>query len=71
MTTQQNQLSSEDYRQIVREEVRNIMINEMLPKFMPTGSILPVKIRPVLLDGTEPVDGAPLKYDKPNGVVTF
>ena len=48
---------------MVREEARNMLINELLPKYLPTRSINPSKIQPVDENGDEAPDGASLKYD--------
>jgi len=48
---------------MVREEARNMLINELLPKYLPKRSINPSKIQPVDEDGNEAPDGSTLQYD--------
>lgn len=56
---------------MVREEARNMLINELLPKYLPTRSINPSKLQPVDENGDEAPDGAVAKYDASLGFVVF
>ena len=56
---------------MVREEARNMLINELLPKYLPTRSIHPMKLMPVDENGDEVADGATATYDATIGFVVF